>query len=380
MALGVGNNASTINLYMRHREKLMTEKVVRTSQEQGQYALSDGESLWVEDESPAALLQKFSQATDEMSAAMAQFRTRRDYEKKSGAAGETSFDRVLDEEVEAKFDKLLQILQGPEGANIENLLRQARSLFPDDSDLVLVLREALRRRDLEEVVRKRLKRLLTKAEKEADPKRLKAGINVALKARLFGKTLTMSPALMRESYRGFLENEEHEIEIYQGWLSTYGIEKRSLVINFMEDALLADIDSVDPSCSHVEFGYLLGRVQQIKLIRSSDVLFINGVMGHEIVFQVNPQESAWLYFLFGILQQPDELNDLLIQVLGDDFLSVGKRERSQLLQIIYRYSKQLPHEIFLSLEEREALLASFEVFSEKALLHENIEYRNQAEN
>lgn len=375
MALGIGNNSSVAHHYMRQREKLATEKEMRTTQAQRQDALSDSESQWLEDESPAALLQKFSQATDEMSAAMAQFRHRRDYEKKSSSTGETSFERVLDEDIESKFDKLVKILRGPESANIDSLLRHARSLFPDESDLVLVLRETLRRRDLDEVVRQRLKTLLAKAENEANPKRLKAGINVALKARLFGKTLMMSPALMRESYRGFLENDESEVEIYQGWVATYGVEKRHVVINFMEDALLADIDSVDPSCNHMEFGYLLGRISQIKLIRSSDALFIQGVLSNKVVRETHYQESAWLLLFFGMLQQPNALSDLLSQLLGDYFIIAKKKERSLLLQIIYRYSKKLPQEIFFSAEDREALLASFEILADKAFLHENIEWR-----
>ncbi len=375
MALGIGNGDTSMHLYMQRRETLSTNKDLRASQADRQDALADGEPQVVDDESPAALLQRFSNATDEMAAAMAQFRSRRDYEKKSGVAGESSFEQVLDEEVQPKFDKLVKILKGAEGSNIENLLRHARSLFPDESDLVLVLRETLRQRDLDEVVRKRLKKLLSQVEKEADPKRLKAGINVALKARLFGKTLMMSPAIMRESYRGFLASDDHEIDLYQEWISTYGLEKRSIVVNFMEDAVLADIDSADPSCSHVEFGYLLGRVAQIKLIRSCDALFMQGMLNDDFVREINHDEGAWLFFMFGILQNPYELSEHLAQAVGNDLRFVKKTERAKLLQIIFCNCKKIPHEAFTSFDEREGLLAEFESLADKALLHENIERR-----
>ncbi|WP_395490283.1 type III secretion system gatekeeper subunit SctW [Cedecea davisae] len=377
MALGIGNGDASMHLYMQRREALSNNKELSASQTDRQDVLAEGEAQVVEDESPAALLQRFSDATDEMSAAMAQFRSRRDYEKKSGVAGETSFDQVLDEEVQPKFDKLVKILKGSEGSNIENLLRHARSLFPDESDLVLVLRETLRQRDLDEVVRKRLKKLLSQVEKEADPKRLKAGINVALKARLFGKTLMMSPALMRESYRGFLASDEHEIELYQDWISTYGVEKRGIVINFMEDAVLADIDSADPSCSHVEFGYLLGRIGQIKLIRSCDILFMQGILNDNFVREINHDEGAWLLFMFSALQSPYALSDHLTQVVGDYLRFVKQTERAKLLQIIYFNCKKMPHEAFTSLDEREALLAQFESLADKALLNENRERRQE---
>lgn len=364
---------------MQRREKMNSDKELRSSQMERQDSLSNGESEVVEDESPVARLQKFTDATDEMSAAMSQFRSRRDYEKKTGSSGETSFDRVLDDEVEPKFDKLVKILQKFDGANIENLLRDAKALFTDDSDLVLVLREALRRRNLDEVVRKRLKALLSKVEKEADPKRLKAGINVALKARLFGKTLNMSPAIMRESYREFLESEEDEIELYQNWIATYGVEKREIAVNFMEDALLSDIDAVDPSCSHVEFGNLLARIGQIKMIRSCDKVFIQGLLSEHMISNVSQDERVWLLFMFTIIQTPDELSLILSQVLGTYFSYASKNERAALIQLIYRYCKQIPEQVFVSIEQRNELLSDFEMFAHKAFKHEIIELRKGTE-
>ncbi|MDI5811237.1 hypothetical protein MJM95_28225, partial [Salmonella enterica subsp. enterica serovar Anatum] len=46
----------------------------------------------------------------------------------------------------------------------------------------------LRRKDLEEIVRKKLESLLKHVEEQTDPKTLKAGINCALKARHDGTT------------------------------------------------------------------------------------------------------------------------------------------------------------------------------------------------
>lgn len=379
MAPGIGKEGAGMQLYVQRREQLSTEKEVSSEQAERRDALSEGEVQIAEDESPAAMLQKFAQATDEMSAAMAQFRNRRDYDKKSGASGDTVFDQVLDDNVAPKFDKLVKILKGTEGNNIENLLRQARAFFPDDSDLVLVLREMLRRRDIDEIVRKRLKNLLSKVEKEADPKRLKAGINVALKARLFGKKLMMSPALMRESYRDFLESDQGEIELYKEWITIYGIEKRGIVINFMEDSVLADIDSADPSCSHIEFGYLLGRIGQVKLIRSCDIVFIKNILNNILIRDFNKEEGDWLYFMFSILDNPQHLSKLLEEVLGDYIRFARKHDCATLLQTIYIACKRLPHEVFSQPEHRDDLLSKFENIADKTLFQENIERRREVE-
>lgn len=378
MALGIGGNSNNMQLYLQRREKLSTENELRGKQAERQDALAGGEAQSAEDDTPAALLQRMTNITGEMSAAMTQFRSRRDYEKKTGSSSESSFEEVLEDDVFPKLDKLIKILKGELGGNIENMLRQARSLFPDESDLVLVLRKMLRQREMDEVVRKKLKTLLSQAEKEADPKRLKAGINVALKARLFGKTLTMSPALMRESYRDFLESNEHEIELYQEWISIYGAEKRGIIVSFMEDAILADIDSADPSCSHVEFGYLLGRIGQIKIVRSCDALFIQGVLSEALIREVSHNELDWILFMFGILQAPSELDTLLTQIAGDYLRFLNKCDRAKFLQIIYFHCKKMPLEAFNSPEERETLLTNFEVLADKALLHENIERRRES--
>lgn len=379
MALGINSNSSLMQINAQRRDKLSTEKQTLADQNEIKNALAGDDSVVVQDESTAALLTRFASATDEMAAVMSQFRNRRDYDKKWGSSAESSFDQVLDQDVLPKADLLMKIMRAKQGANIENMLRHARSLFPDDSDLVLVLRETLRRQELDEVVRKRLKKLLSQVEKEADPKRLKAGINVALKARLFGKTLCMSPAIMRESYRGFLESEDHEIEVYQEWITTYGVERRSIVVDFMEDAILSDIDSVDPSCSHVEFGYLLGRIGQIKTIRSCDALFIQNVLSDPAVREVNHDESSWLFFMFGILRNPQEINELLTLTVGDYLRFVKRTQQARFLQTVYFNCKKLPCEAFSSLEERNDVLVYFEMLIDKALHYENIERRNQAD-
>lgn len=377
MAINVGNNAANMNLYLAaRREKLSNEKHAASDPQNVQ---AGSESQDMEDLSPAARLQRFAQSLDEMSAGAAQFRNRKASEKKADGAAESSFERVLDEDVQPKVSKLLQALKGGDGAGIDNLLRQAYALFPDESDLVLVLREMLRRRNLDEITRKRLKTMLSHVEKHAEPKRLKAGINVALKARLLGKALKMSPALLRESYRGFLVSDESESEVYQTWISAYGVAKRSIVVDFMEDALLSDIDATDPSCSNVEFYALQSRIGQIKRIRSSDILFVEGLLANAQVREVDEKEETWLLLLFGLIEPVDDLGELLKQSVGDYFRLSARKLRATLLQIIYWHCKKLPQEIFFSRESRESLLASFESLLSIALHYENIEQRQAPE-
>src|SRR5438132_989894 len=59
-----------------------------------------------EDLSPAAMLQRFVDSTDEMSAAMVQFRNRRDLKKTEAVAD--GFERVLEEDVLPKVQQVLK--------------------------------------------------------------------------------------------------------------------------------------------------------------------------------------------------------------------------------------------------------------------------------
>ncbi|WP_304529162.1 YopN/LcrE/InvE/MxiC type III secretion system gatekeeper [Chromobacterium sinusclupearum] len=333
------------------------------------------EAQRADDASPAAEMQRFLQSTDEMAAALTQFRNRRDYDKKLGHLAD-SFERVLDEEANPKAQQIVQVAKAL-GIRVEELLRQARALFPDDSDLALVLRELLRRRQLDEVVRKRLQALLQQVEEQADPKSLKAGINCALKARLFGKSLQLSPGLLRASYRQFLQSEAAEVEVYADWISSFGYQRRVLVLDFIEGALLADIDSQDASCSRLEFGYLLGRLGQLKLLRSADTLFVGRLMGNEHVCAFNGNESDWLLFLLSLLLQPQDLDALLADTVGRSALLSRHSEHSTLLQALYQACKALPPALFVDPRWQEALLEALRHMAGIAYRHEQAERRRE---
>lgn len=332
----------------------------------------------VEDESPAALLQRFAASTDEMSVALTQFRNRRDLEKKTGAAAESSFDRVLDEDIHGKVDQIIKAVKGNIDVNINDLLRFVKSLFPDDSDLIFVLREMLRRHNLNKVIRGRLKHLLEHAAEQADAKKLKAGINVALKARLFGKTLDMSPGLMRESYRNFIESDLHEVLLYQEWIISYGAERRAIVVDFMESALTADIDALDPSCSHIEFGNLLSRIGQIKLLRSSDIAFVKSLINAPVVKELNTAEIDWVYLMLGILQHAASFEDAFTKIIRHR-QRIRKEVLSQLLQCIYRACRQIPSQLFFDEFDKEVLEQELKRRAEETWLQELAERRCEIE-
>ena len=104
-----------------------------------------------EETSAAAVLNRFVQSSDEMAASLrSQFRRRGDMgDKLEGLADR--FERVLEEDALPKAMQIFSVARQP-GVSIDWLLQQARGLFPDDSDLVLVLRELLRRSEWQALI------------------------------------------------------------------------------------------------------------------------------------------------------------------------------------------------------------------------------------
>lgn len=327
----------------------------------------------LDDSATAAVAQRLVQISDELSAALTQFRGRRLFEQKSEGLTDT-FERVLEDDTVPKARQVLSLARLADKP-VTWLLQMARQLFPDDSDLALVLRALLRRRTLETRTRQRLETLLQTVIAQGSPKRMNAGINAALKARLFGKSMAVRAGLLRETYRDFLEFDDGPLSCYQDWIALYGPAQRMNVLAFIEAALLTDISAQDPSCSRTEFGQLLGRVTDLKRLRSADELFIGALLDDALICRHNPDESDWLVFLFGVLTYPDELDQLLLGALGEGVLLSAHRERSTVLQTLRRLSLRLPPPLFADEEAPLRLATQFTRLADVAYAHECIDQR-----
>ncbi|MGH8385614.1 MAG: type III secretion system gatekeeper subunit SctW [Pseudomonas sp.] len=347
--------------------RLNTEKAAEHPQPQGDVDLD------FDDSGTAAAVQRFVQISDEMSAALAQFRGRRHFELKSDSLPD-NFERVLDDDTVPKARQILSLARLADKP-VTWLLEMARSMFPDDSDLALVLRELLRRKKLEARTRQRLETLLQTVVAQASPKRLNAGINTALKARMFGAHTAVRAALLRETYRDFLESDEGALSCYQDWIALYGPDQRMNVLTFIEAALLTDISAQDPSCSRAEFGDLLAMVNDLKRLRSADKLFVGSLLADALICRHNPHEPDWLVFLFGVLSYPDDLDQLLLGALGERVLLSTHHERSALLQTLRRLCLHLPEPLFTDEEAPQRLAQQFTRLADIAYAHECVERR-----
>lgn len=295
-----------------------------------------GEGVAAEaDESPAGRLARVMAASDELSAAVNLLCSQRSLLRRYRLSRTERFAQVLDEEVEDKITPLLQLLAAGTDADSQILLAQIRQLFPDDSDCVVILRDLLEQPEAEPW-RQRIASLLLLARQHSDARRVQAGINIALKARLFGQALQISPALMRESYREFITSDGSEIPLYQRWIAHYGISLRQVMVDFMESALLADISALDPSCSQLEFGNSLQRCGQLKRLRSADISFVSPLQQR---YAWDGSEQQWVSLMLALLQGETELDH-------PDHFYLQPAADAGLIQGILRGVRALPIELF----------------------------------
>ncbi|MFC6841790.1 type III secretion system gatekeeper subunit SctW [Xanthomonas theicola] len=288
--------------------------------------------------------QKLADMADDMASVATQFRNRREFENKTAASGE-DFARVLDEEAAPKAQKLVRALAVPD-LSMDALLRQARSLFPDDSDLFLVLKELLKRKQLASVQRKRLEGLLETVKHQADPKILKGGINCALKARFSGTALGLQASLLRQTYRRFLQSEGKPLQDYEDWIASYGYKVRHRVFEFVEESLVSDILAEDPSCSCVEFGYLLAHMRKLHLLRTADLEFVNSLLAKKLTPRYVEEEKDWLLLMCALVDRGVPAAQLLPEAL-DACLLPTAAERSVWLNAVRSAYKRLPAELFV---------------------------------
>lgn len=317
-----------------------------------------------------ATTEKFLNSIDEISSYIAQIRNRRDIEKRNEFFSDPGLDYVLDEEALEKIERLIPVVKGDAKGDARLLLMMARALFPDPSCLIAALRVLLRRMSLFTDEAETISDALETAEAESEAKPTKAGINIALKARLYGRKLRLSPASVRTAYRDFLQSDEHELTLYEKWVTFYGPERRYILIDFMEKALLTDIEASDPSCNDAEFGYLLNRMTQIKLIRSGDLTFINEIKKNSVASYYSVEETKWILFLISVLTDPDEIYEALRDVGGDLLTQADAREKASFIQSVYTCCQVTSGLIYSQPEFREKLIQNFQALISDATVLE----------
>ncbi|HGE5363659.1 TPA: YopN/LcrE/InvE/MxiC type III secretion system gatekeeper [Escherichia coli] len=298
---------------------------------------------------PAGKEARFLQATDEMSAALTQFMKKKIYEEQLAnfLDGE---EYVLEDQPIEKTDKVMEALKAATTHDYE-VYSFAKKLFPDESDLVVVLRAILRKKQISENVRLNAEALLRKVNQETTKKFINSGINSALKAKLFGQALSLNPKLLRASYRQFLMAEDDAVDTYVEWIGSYGYQNRMLVTKFIKETLFSDINALDASCSSLEFGMFLNKLSQLLSLQSAEALFLKTLMNNPIIKKFISAEDYWIFFLISLIKFPENAEELLKNALVTLPADANYKDKTLLLKAIYSGCTNLPFSLFINNEQ-----------------------------
>ncbi|WGO83858.1 type III secretion system gatekeeper subunit SctW [Arsenophonus apicola] len=290
---------------------------------------------------------------DDMSMAMSQFNRRQDLQKKQQDSSDIT-SRILEDNVDKKLATAIKLLNNQKNklADILTLLRQ---FFPDDSDFVSVLKELLRRRYFSAAlaleIEAEINSLCQGSHQRA--KATRAGINIALKAKQFSYQTALSAMQLRQLYRDFISQDIEPLWFYEEWVNQYGYDKRFLIIDFVLQSLLCDMQALSPSCSFMpEFAVYLSSLGRIKQLSSADKIFFAYCSNLPFLIQPDAQVS-WLPIFIKGLSDPEAMMMIIQDIIANKQLTIVITQHILLLQQLMTAFKSLTIEIYLSPEIRE---------------------------
>jgi type III secretion protein W len=238
------------------------------------------------------------------------------------------------------------------------LLSEARRRFGDVSDLMLALRELRRRRRIEGEPTDALDEAIETLTRQADPKLMKAGINAALKAKVFGKQMQLEPERLRQLYRQFLMFEGTYLMIYESWIEEYGVKRRKRILEYVQTALTYDMQSLDPSCSGAgEFGPLLRMLVRASALNCANDLFVSHLLQSRLFPDEDVAQALGVPMLLDALQRRKAAAELLAGAMAPVLMPLSPRQRSEFVQCVLRAFAAVPTALFEEPQQRPALLA-----------------------
>ena len=259
--------------------------------------------------------------------------------------------------------------------DLNNLLNFARQLFPDDSDLMLALREMLLSRQLSELQKKKIKEAIADLEKFGDTKKMQSGINVGRLAKRFSDgsgDRPLSAKDLRNSYLNFLELEMPAGFIYKDWIDVYGYQNRTRLLAFTLSALIADMKANEPGIHSSEFGPLSAKLSDARLLHTLDQLLnesfakfpFRGQMRNN---QLMLGEADIVGLYIAGLVDTDEFKLALKEFSKNCMSLLLLKQRSMVIQELRNVYNMTPDFLFVDMLYREVIINHLAVLLSKML-------------
>lgn len=315
------------------------------------------------EQAPVVNLQaEINDAAEEMADILSAFGRFSRAGRKNDSAENDFISSMCEEKADEKFETLVR--QVAKLRDHHQLINFARSLFPNDSDLMLALRELLLSRHLTELQKKKIKEAIADLEKFGDTQKMKSGMNVGRTARRFSegtgdKQLTAKD--LRNSYLRFLELDLPAGFIYQDWIEEYGCRNRKRLLAFTLAALIADMKASEPGIHFDEFGPLSAKLSDARVLHTIDKALLARFAAFPFRNQMKSanglleEEDIVKLYMTGVIDF-DNLQNAL-QVFSRTFMShLLVNHRATVIQTLRDVYNTTPEFLYASVQYRNVVL------------------------
>lgn len=317
---------------------------------------------------------------DDLSALVATLQRRRDNAASGSSESSTAWvDHVLDEQADDKLARFRQGLVDVRGGAAA--LQLLRGLFPDPSDALAVLRALMADDELEDVreaLADALAQLLEEQQAQGLGAALRGGANVAMKARLASSEGMPGARALRQAYRDFLAARD-ALGQYAAWMALHGLQQRGRVLDFIEQAVTADMLALDPSGSLREFGQLLHKVRQLAMLRSVDHALVRECSRLRLAERGIASSDALVQGIIAVMRGLMPWPELFQTVLPAMRVLLDARERTVLAHALHRAVHGMPDAAWADDTARADVLAELDTLVAASIGQERLRQRSRRE-
>lgn len=269
---------------------------------------------------------------------------------------------ILEDKADDKLSYMIKHISSIK--SITSFFNYARSLFPNDSDLLLVMRELLHSRKLTQLHKGIIKEAISDIERFCDVNKINSGINIGKLAKRYSKSgfgkKNLSAKDLRNNYLRFLELDLPVSFIYQDWIDEFGCENRKHLLSFTLNALVADMKSSQPGIHYDEFGPLSAKLNDARIINTLDESLIMNINELDFITSIgsaqqniNEEQLLDVYFK-GLTNFVDFKNKMaeFIEVYTSNLLI---KQRATLLQRYLNVFNLTPNILYSTVDGRDSV-------------------------
>lgn len=260
----------------------------------------------------------------------------------------------------------MRLLINSAGTGFGSAYEHARGLFPDPEELALVLAGLREDSEINAKVRAEIDAALASLIREYGHTRICMGLNTRHVVNAFAAHMNIDGSDLRRAYRTLAGATAGEAVTYRYLIDTFGFARRGLALDFLEQALAADIASDTPTHPPEAFQPLLALLFQLRLLRSADALLLSGSRHRQRQGRgsdanqaaIDLFDQALIHLLITCLSDIQDASRQFAHCMQRWRAFTGDENVSDWAGRILRSIAELPCELFPDLAYRQALMTS----------------------